>query len=161
LISRIREHVPLLVIALVVLTVDQLSKWWVITHMQLGESWSPAAFLRPIAALTYVTNTGVAFGLFPGGGNIFVGVAMLAIVAIVAFYAHLAVGRRLMQLALGLTVGGAIGNLLDRLIHGHVIDFIDLRVWPVFNLADSSIVVAMLILAYYLLWQERRQPEPG
>jgi signal peptidase II len=159
--SGVRRYAALLAVALTVVVADQLSKWWVITHLQLGESWNPVPFLRPVLTLTYVTNTGVAFGLLPGGGNLFVAVPLLAVVIIVAFYAHLALGQWMLQLSLGLIVGGAVGNLLDRLIHGHVIDFVNFRVWPVFNLADSSIVVAMLILAYYMLWEEPRQARSG
>jgi len=149
------KHIILPGVALLALAADQLTKWWVITHMQPGESWNPIPFLRPWVAVTYVTNTGVAFGLFPAGGSLFVGVALLAIVGVLACYTRLSLNHWMVEVSLGLILGGAVGNnLIDRLIHGHVIDFIDFKIWPVFNLADSSICVAMVILIYYL-WREQ------
>jgi len=154
--STIRKYVLLPGVALLILLADQLSKRWIITHLQFGESWNPVLFLRPLVSLTYVTNTGVAFGLFPGGGGLFVGVAIVAVVGILTYYVRLSLGQWLMELSLGLMLGGAVGNLLDRLTYGHVIDFIDFKVWPVFNIADSSVVIGMTILACYL-WRDRER----
>lgn len=148
--SAIRKHILLPTAALLVLLADQFSKRWVITHLESGKPWSPIKFLCPWVSLTYVTNRGVAFGLFPKWGDLFVGVAMLVVVGILAYYVRLALGQWLVELSLGLMLGGAVGNLLDRLFHGHVIDFIDFKVWPVFNIADSCIVIGMVILAYYI-----------
>lgn len=152
--STIRKHVFLPGVMLFILLADQLSKRWIVTHLQFGDHWNPVAFLRPLVSLTYVTNTGVAFGLFPGEGDLFVGVAILAVAGILTYYVRLSLSQRLVEFSLGLMLGGAIGNLLDRLTYGHVVDFIDFKVWPVFNLADSSIVIGMMILAYYL-WRDR------
>lgn len=138
---------------LFILLADQLSKRWIIAHLQLGESWNLAPCLRPLVSLTYVTNTGAVFGLFPGGGDLFVGVAILAVGGILTYYVRLSLGQWLVELSLGLMLGGAMGNLLDRLTYGHVIDFIDFKVWPVFNLADSSIVIGTVILVCYL-WRD-------
>lgn len=143
-------------VALLILLADQLSKRWIITHLQFGEPWNPLRLLRPMVSLTYVTNTGVAFGLLPGGSHLFVGVAIVAVVGILTYCAGLSLGRWPLELSLGLMLGGAVGNLLDRLAHGHVIDFIDFKVWPVFNLADSSIVIGTVILAIHL-WRDREQ----
>jgi signal peptidase II len=155
--SAIRKYLFLPGVVLLILLADQLSKRWIITHLQWGESWNPIPFLRPLVSLTYVTNTGVAFGLFPGGGNLFVGVAILAVVGILTYYLRLSLGQWWVEFSLGLMLGGAIGNnLLDRLIYGHVIDFIDFKVWPVFNIADSSIFIGTIILAYYL-WRDQEQ----
>lgn len=152
--SKIGRRILLPAVVLLVLLADQLTKRWIITHLQFGEPWNPISFLRPLVSLTYVTNTGAAFGLFPGGSDLFVGVAVLAVVGIVTYYVRLSLGQWLVEFSLGLMLGGAVGNLLDRLTHGHVIDFIDFKVWPVFNVADSSIVIGMLILAYHL-WRDR------
>ena len=78
-------------------------------------------------------------------------IAVVVVVVIVVYYRYLPGNQWLVQASLGLQLGGALGNLLDRLSHGHVIDFIDFKVWPVFNVADSSVFVGVVILAYYLL----------
>jgi len=155
--SAIRKHMFVAGVVLSTLLADQLSKQWIIAHLHFGECWNPIPFLRPLVSLTYVRNTGVAFGLFPARGDLFVGVAILAVAGILTYYVRLFLGQWVVELSLGLIVGGAMGNLLDRLTYGHVIDFIDFKVWPVFNVADSAIVIGMTILACYL-WrhQERR-----
>lgn len=141
----------LLVVAVLVLVVDQISKRAVMTNLRPGESWNPVAALERWVSLTYVTNTGAAFGLFPDYGVVFMVIAVVVIVTIIFYYRHLAGGQWLIQASLGLQLGGALGNLLDRLRHGHVIDFIDFKIWPVFNVADSSIFVGAVILAFCLL----------
>ena len=86
-------------------------------------------------------------------------VAIVVVAIIAVYYRHLSAGQWLVKLSLGLQLGGALGNLLDRLRYGHVIDFIDFKVWPVFNLADSAITVGVAILAYCLLRSERGRAE--
>jgi signal peptidase II len=133
------------------LVIDRISKWVVMDSLKPGESWNPVAALERWVSLTYVTNTGAAFGLFPDHGVIFMVVAVVVIAAIIFYYRHLPGEQWLIQISLGLQLGGALGNLVDRLRYGHVIDFIDFKVWPVFNVADSSIFVGVVILAFYLL----------
>ena len=133
------------------LVVDRISKWVVMDSLKPGESWNPVAALERWVSLTYVTNTGAAFGLFPDHGVIFMVIAVVVIAAIIFYYRHLPGEQWLIQISLGLQLGGALGNLVDRLRYGHVIDFIDFKVWPVFNVADSSIFVGVVILAFYLL----------
>jgi signal peptidase II len=144
--------------ALCIVLVDQLSKRWIITHLQFGDPWNPIAVLRSVVSLTYVTNTGAAFGLFPEGSIFFVGVEIAAIIGILIYGFRLPAAQWLVELSLGLMLGGATGNLLDRLSYGHVIDFIDFKVWPVFNVADSSIFIGTMILVIYL-WRDREQSE--
>ncbi|NLE46383.1 MAG: signal peptidase II [Chloroflexi bacterium] len=150
------------VAALVVLA-DQLSKAAVMNSLPEGQSWSIASWLTPIVQFTHVTNTGAAFGLFPGLGALFVIVSFIVVVAILLYGRHLPTGRWLTRVALGLQLGGAIGNnLIDRLSRGYVVDFIDVQFWPlhnfpVFNLADTSIVVGVAILCLILIWEDRRE----
>ena len=139
------------VVAILTLVIDQISKRVVMTSFRLGESWNPVAALERWVSLTYVTNTGVVFGLFPDHGIIFMVISVVVIVVIVLYYRHLPGDQWLIQTSLGLQLGGALGNLLDRLRYGHVIDFIDFKVWPVFNVADSSVFVGVVILAFHLL----------
>jgi len=137
-------------VAILTLVADRISKWAVMTNLRPGESWNPVPTLERYVSLTYVTNTGAAFGLFPDHGTILMVIAVVVILAIVIYYRHLP-GGWLVQTSLGLQLGGALGNLWDRLLYGHVIDFIDVKVWPVFNLADSSISVGVAILAFVIL----------
>jgi signal peptidase II len=139
------------VVAVLTLVIDQISKRAVMANLRPGESWNPVAALERWVSLTYVTNTGAAFGLFPDYGIAFMVIAVVVIVTIIFYYRHLPGQQWLIQISLGLQLGGALGNLLDRLHHGHVIDFIDLKVWPVFNVADSSLTVGAVILAFCLL----------
>jgi len=106
--------------------------------------------LRDLVSLTYVTNTGAAFGLLPDHGLFFIAIAAIVVIAILVYHRHLP-DKALVKASLGLQLGGALGNLTDRLRYGYVIDFIDFKVWPVFNLADSAIVIGVAVLAYYLL----------
>lgn len=96
--------------------------------------------------------------MFPQLGSIFMVVAIVVIVLIVLFYHHLPAERGWIRLSLGLQLGGAMGNLLDRIMHGFVVDFIDIGFWPIFNIADLSIVLGVAILAYHL-WDEDNVPD--
>jgi signal peptidase II len=150
---KIAAVVLLPTIAILTLIADQLSKYAIQRTMQPGDFWSPIPFLGRLFRISYVTNTGAAFGLFPDRSGVFVVVALVVAVIIVAYYRHLPADRWLLHLGLGLQLGGATGNLFDRVLYGHVVDFIDIGFWPVFNLADSAIVTGVAILAYYL-WQD-------
>ena len=155
MVSTARKYVMLPLVVSVIVLADQLSKRWVMAHLPFGQPWNPVQFLRPVVTLTYVTNDGIAFGLLQGWGNRFAGVAFVAIAGILAYYVRQSLGRWLVELSLGLVLGGTIGNLLDRLTYdGHVIDFIDFGIWPVFNIADSAVFIGMILLAYHL-WQDR------
>jgi signal peptidase II len=155
-------------IALLVVAADQWSKYWVRNHLQLGVPWDPIPWLRPIVSLTYVTNTGVVFGMFQGVNRLFAGVMIVVIVAILYFYYTMPIRTWSERLSFGLLLGGAFGNLVDRLWRGRVTDFFDLNFWPmqdwaVFNVADSSVVVGTcLLIAYVLremLWTSRQSAD--
>jgi signal peptidase II len=139
------------VVTLIAVIVDQLVKREIVGVLRPGQSWAPVPALEHWFSFTYVTNTGAAFGLFPSHGYIFVLVAAIVGVAIAIYYWHMPAGQVLIKVSLGLQLGGAMGNLIDRLLYGHVIDFIDFKFWPVFNLADTSIVLGVALLAYALL----------
>lgn len=158
------EDLILPFIALLTLAVDQVSKALVVAGMELGQSVDLASWLAPVLCVTYVTNTGVAFGLLPGMGDLFVIIAAVVVVLLLLYYRHLPSGQVLVRIAIGLQLGGALGNLSDRLIRGSVVDFVDLnfwplREWPVFNLADSSIVAGVAILALAVLWDGQEEPQ--
>lgn len=148
------DRVLLAGIALLVFAADQVSKVLVLRNLPIGYSWNPIPFLRRWVSITHVVNSGAAFGLFPDRGTLFVVIAVVVVVAIVAYYRYLPADRWPVRVSLGLQLGGALGNLLDRLHYGYVVDFIDFKIWPVFNLADSAIVIGVAILAYYLLREQ-------
>lgn len=154
-----RNILVLLVIAALVLLADQTSKHLVVTQLREGQSWDISPRLASIFHITHVTNTGAAFGLFPSFGDFFIVVAVIVIAALILYSLHLPDGLWIIRIALGLQLGGAIGNLIDRLRRGSVVDFIDLnfwplRRWPVFNLADTSIVAGVTLLALMMVWEE-------
>jgi len=141
--------------ALAILT-DQLSKAYVVRHLDLYESWAPVPALEQVFRFTYVRNTGAAFGLFPQGGAIFLIIAVIVSVIIVYYYRQVSSEGWLIRLALGLQLGGALGNVIDRVRLGYVVDFLDVWRWPVFNVADSCIVVGVGLLILVMLREERR-----
>ncbi len=150
-------------IAMTVFSMDQLTKWLIRENLLIGESWPSEGFFR----LTHSTNTGTAFGLFQQHTAILTVASIAAIGIIIYFYRAHSQSNPLSILTVGLLLGGAFGNLLDRLAAGRVTDFIDVGPWPNFNIADSAIVVGIFILiAGYILQGDSskesdadRQPE--
>lgn len=148
-----------LALALVVLFVDQVLKHLVEDSMRPGES---IAMVPGVLHLTYIKNDGGAFGVLAGHG----GVLLLASAVALAFVLWMLLQgptTRIMASACGLILGGAAGNLLDRLTTSEVTDYVDLRVWPVFNAADAAIVVGAAALLLTALRPEKadRRSTPG
>jgi signal peptidase II len=142
----------LFAIAAAIVVADQITKLVVTASMRFGELID---VIGPFVRLTRTENTGAAFGLLRGRGVIFVVISSLAAIAIIVMRRTIARMRRWEQIAFGLILGGAIGNLIDRLRIGAVVDFIDIGVnslrWPAFNVADSAITIGVVILALNLL----------
>lgn len=134
-----------------VLVADQLTKLFIKTNFQLGQSWPQEGLIR----LTYATNTGTAFGLLRNQTVFLIFASVIAVGFLIYFYRTHATVRPLLRLSIGLQLGGAFGNLLDRLTVGAVVDFIDVGWWPIFNIADSSIVVGMTILIVIMLFLDK------
>jgi signal peptidase II len=142
-------YLALVGIAAVVLVLDQISKAIVARSLR---GHAPVQMLGGLFQLDYTRNTGAAFSIFPNGGWFFAVIAAAVIAGILIYFPRVRHHGTLVTLAFGLILGGAIGNLVDRLRLGYVVDFIDFRWFPVFNLADSAIVcgAGVLILASYL-----------
>jgi len=143
--------VAFFLIALLVVALDQLTKIWIRSNLAIGQSLPETGFFR----LTYVHNTGAAFGLFqdqsvPLTIVASIGVVVLLVYALFIYRRFPRLDSRLGKPALGLILGGTVGNLVDRLRFGYVTDFIDIGIWPAFNLADSAVVVGAIIFAYSL-----------
>ncbi len=142
-------------IVFVILLCDQVSKWSIMRSLPLGVR---RAVLGRFLFLTYTQNTGGAFSLFQAGNGIFIVVALIAIVALIYAYHNFQRRDLLVSTALALALGGAVGNLIDRIRFGYVVDFFDIRVWPIFNVADSAISVGIVMLAVYFIFK-RDAPE--
>lgn len=138
-------------IALAVAAFDQVTKLFVASRMQHGDS-VPAGPLH----ITLVHNTGGAFGLFQSGAAPLAVISLAVVVVIVVYSRRVGSFSGLVGTALGLELGGAAGNLADRLRLGYVVDFIDLQVWPVFNIADASITIGVILLAVYLMFSGKQ-----
>ncbi len=111
--------------------------------------------VSPLLSLTYVLNNGAAFSLLRGGTPLFILVALALLIGIAIYTVRHPHMPRVMVVALGLLAGGSAGNLWDRIIWGRVVDYIHIIDWPVFNLADSAIVVGMTLLVYHYWRQEK------
>jgi signal peptidase II len=147
-------------VAVIVFVLDRITKIVVVSSLPPGSSLDVAGqWIR----ISHVTNTGAAFGLLPERTTLLSILSVLAVLAIVFYYRRLAADSRLIAATLGMQLGGAFGNLIDRIGQGYVVDFVDVgipggpRFWS-FNVADSSIVVGIIAVTVLLWWQERRQP---
>ena len=142
---------------------DQISKLWIRSSLAPGESLFEVGIFRIIR----VHNTGASFGLFQGYNTALIVIGILGIVVILAYalYFHRRfpiLNNLASRIALGMVLGGTIGNLIDRLTMGHVIDFIGVGWWPTFNIADSSVIIGIIIIAYCLLrFAQTQQHEHG
>lgn len=148
---NLRNVVFFLIGFLIVLN-DQLSKAWIRINLRIGQSLFDIGFFR----ITYVSNTGAAFGLFPDQTFAltiiaFFGVAIIVLGALLGHRYLPFLNSMLGKVALGLVLGGTVGNLIDRLRFGYVTDFIDFKVWPTFNIADSAVTIGIIIFAYSIL----------
>jgi signal peptidase II len=146
-------NIILLAIAAVIIACDQLSKLWITRHLAFNQSVPPDAFFR----LTYAQNTGAAFSIFYGKTSILtivsiIGVIVLLVYIFVVYRRFPYLDNRINKVALAFILGGTIGNLIDRLRLEYVIDFVDIGPWPIFNVADSSLVVGVIIFALYILF---------
>lgn len=151
-------------VAAAVWVLDHLAKGAARALLGAGES---VEVIPGLLALSYVENTGVAFGLFaevrsPWKPYVLAVMAIAAVAIIIAYSLRLPRARALLQTALAITLGGILGNFTDRVVHGYVIDFIDLHAgerwhWPTFNVADSAITIGIALL----LFDTIRRPDPG
>ncbi|MBV8734570.1 MAG: signal peptidase II [Solirubrobacterales bacterium] len=132
-------------LAAAVVGLDQLTKRTVAAGIAPGKQES----LFPGVHLVHVHNTGVAFGFLSGGGTIVLACTLVALVVLIAYFV-VHPGRRGLWVPTGLLLGGAVGNLIDRLMHGSVTDFIKLPHWPAFNVADMAITFGVIALLFVL-----------
>ncbi|NLM25722.1 MAG: signal peptidase II [Firmicutes bacterium] len=142
-----------LAVGLVILFLDQFSKLYISTNFVEGES---IPLIKSVIYLTYVNNPGAAFGLFAYKRWLLILVGVGALVATWIFRHQIAKQSKLTRWGITLAISGAFGNLIDRLRLGKVIDFIDLRFWPIFNIADIAIVCGIALLFWEVLRDGRK-----
>jgi signal peptidase II len=143
--------------ALATVVVDQVSKHFVRTEMALGQKIPEEGFFQ----ITYSINTGGVFGLFADQAFLITIIAIAGIIAILVYSRYPAFKGLLVKIALGLLLGGAVGNMIDRVRFGWVTDFIHIGGWPVFNLGDSAIVIGVIIMIYQFIFRIRKLESPS
>ena len=161
-----RRSLLVAAVAICVFVLDRITKLAVEANLPVGTS---VDVIGPWVRISHVTNSGAAFGLLPERTTILSILSVVAVFAIVYYYRRLAADSLLIAATLGMQLGGAFGNLVDRVRQGYVVDFVDVgipggpRFWA-FNVADSSIVVGIIAVTILLWWQERRHsrdPQPA
>jgi signal peptidase II len=155
----IQKYWTIVLIALLIVGLDQWTKWSVRVNIPSGGTWLPESleWLSPYARIVHWYNTGAAFGIFKEGGMVFTVLAFIVIGAILYYYPQVERSDWPLRLAMSMQLGGAIGNLIDRLTIGHVTDFISVGTFPVFNIADASISLGCVVLLLGVWWNERIQ----
>ena len=162
------HFLPFAAVTLVIYIADQVTKLLIVNNLRLYESIPENGLLR----LTHVTNTGSAFGLLHGQTGFLILVSIIGVLGVLFYYRANGRESALLRYSLALLLGGALGNLTDRLVRGAVVDFISVQVWsdyyfPTFNVADSALTVGLLALAFYVLrnratenrWEAEEMPD--
>ena len=159
---RLTRYLLLLGLALGVFALDQITKFWIADALPFNTYGAPGhiEIVPGVLNLVHVGNTGAAWSLLSGRSSLLAVLALVTLAAIFLCRRHLALEQRPVQICFGLLCGGIAGNLLDRVVHGHVVDFLDFHfgdyIYPTFNVADSGIVCGV---ALYLLFSFRTAPE--
>lgn len=153
--ARWRRDLVFFSIAIVVVIVDQLTKAWVRNNLAYGEvgpEFGPVQIIN-------VANSGAAFGILPGQTSFLIIMSMFGLAAIVLYYVYPPMDHGLIRIALGMQLGGAIGNLICRVRFGQVTDFIDVGDFPTFNVADACITTSIVIVLGFFVMQEFEQQD--
>ena len=135
-------------IAVLVILVDQISKYMVKSFIELGGS---VPLIKNVLYLTLVQNKGAGFGILQGQRLFFIVFSFVVLIGLIYKWKRI---PKNVGVPIGFIIGGLLGNLIDRIFLGHVVDFIDFRIWPVFNAADSAITIAVIWLIIYL-WRKK------
>lgn len=154
--ANLHQWLSLAAVALAALGADQLTKAIVTNRLELNEE---VHVVGPFS-IHHVTNSGIAFGLFASATPIVILLTALAVTWMLYFFARSGARHPVLPVALGLVIGGSVSNLIDRVRLGHVTDFIDLKYWPAFNLADTFIVVGVAALLLALVAADRNAARP-
>ncbi len=157
---KLQDYLTLFVLGGGIVLLDQWTKWLVRTRIPFQSSWLPDGWegLAPYARVVHWNNSGAAFGMFQSGSLVFTILAFLVIGAILYYYPRVEAGDWPLRIAMGMQLAGALGNLIDRLTQGgQVTDFISVGNFPVFNIADASISVGVVVLILGVWWKENQE----
>ena len=136
--------------ALIIVLIDQITKFLIKANFQLGQS---LPLIKNIFHLTYIHNFGAGFGILQQKEWILVFISIIVIGAIFYYFDRIKDKEIFLQILVGFILGGTTGNLIDRVVYGFVVDFLDFRIWPVFNFADSFVTIGVIGLIIYL-WKK-------
>jgi signal peptidase II len=156
LLSRLRRDAPFFVVVVAIFALDQFTKYLIRNGLSLGEAFPEGSPIQ----LIHVTNSGAAFGMLQGQTLFLTVTTLLGLIAIMLYYLYPPMEHGVLRLALGLQLGGAMGNLADRIRVGEVTDFIKFPHFPAFNVADSSISIGVVVIVAFLtlsdtIWREK------
>ncbi|MBX3009896.1 MAG: signal peptidase II [Caldilineaceae bacterium] len=162
MISWLRRAWLVLVVAGIIITLDQLTKEWVRLNIPKYGAMIPIPALGEYFVFEHVDNYGAAFGILQNQGMLFVVIAVVVAIAILVYARYLPVEHNFVRILLGLQLGGAVGNLVDRINQGYVTDFVKMGIpgvyyWPNYNIADSSIVIGVIALGVYIMVDDVRK----
>lgn len=156
--NYLRSYALLTLISGLVISIDQYTKYLVRINLELWtDRWMPITWLEPYFRILHIPNKGSAFGLFQGAENIFKFLPIVVAIIIIVYYPQIPKTDWSLRLALGLQLGGALGNWIDRMTVGYVVDFISVGNFPVFNVADSCITIGVGVLLLGVILQERQE----
>ncbi|MBM7644289.1 signal peptidase II [Scopulibacillus daqui] len=149
-------------LAVIVLMIDQLSKWLIVKNMYIGESFQ---IIPKFLYLTSVRNTGAAWSILQGKMAFFFIVTIIVLIVVVYYMQKIGRVRPLLGIALALIIGGTLGNFIDRLFRGEVVDFIHVYIFtysfPTFNVADSMLVIGVILVFIYMFLEEKKEKRHG
>jgi len=137
-----RKALIIFLISIFVVLLDQFTKYLVSRYMELSQS---IPIIKNVVYFTYIRNTGAGFGILKGWNTILIFISLI-IIGILFFYFDRIIKEKQIYVPIALVLGGAVGNLINRIFLGYVIDFVDFRIWPAFNVADSCITIGALWL---------------
>lgn len=160
--NRYYRIIPMSLLSIVLILVDQLTKYMIVKSMEIGDSIS---IIGDILKITSHRNYGAAWGMLQNQMMFFYIITVIVLIALCYFYYKEAADNLLMQSGLMLIFAGAIGNFIDRLFRGNVVDFIDTKIinydFPIFNVADSCLTIGVFILLYELLFNQKEEKQHG
>lgn len=147
---------PAVIIILLVVFLDQYSKYYAVTHLTSGMS---IPVIQDFFHLTLVFNPGAAFGILEHRTGLFIFIAVIMLMMIGYFYSRISPKYVLLRIGTAFMAGGALGNVIDRIRTGYVVDFFDFRIWPVFNIADIAICIGAACIIYSSMTMAHKEDE--
>jgi len=144
------KYLTIFSITLIIVFIDQITKFLIKINFELNQT---LPLLKNIFHLTYIHNFGAGFGILQQQRFILIFISIIVIGFILFYLDRIKEKERLLQILVGFILGGTIGNLIDRIAYGYVIDFLDFRIWPIFNFADSFVTIGVIGLIIYF-WRK-------